>query len=235
MDRSLSAGSVNFSQGDQILFENLGFDLAPNSPETWFIVYQSENTPIDGTRWSIQLGDSDSVDVSLHSIPGQPLAVAGAYPIVSDIFEIGFISSSADYMDWSLEVFGELSGNPAISGPFEDADGDGYFNWEEYAFGSHPMRRDSIPELTIAAHRILEGEAHWRLTYQRRAQASQFLNIQLESSPSISLPEWNRVLDAGGVVDIDNESSLETVQHELVIREDAFQLFFRLRALWEAP
>ncbi|MBV6499261.1 MAG: hypothetical protein CJBNEKGG_01713 [Prosthecobacter sp.] len=48
-----------------------------------------------------------------------------------------------DLNSWTLEKFGTQAGNPAVSGPEIDHDGDGETNFAEYAFGHDPTTPDA--------------------------------------------------------------------------------------------
>jgi hypothetical protein len=82
--------------------------------------------------------------------------------------------------DWELRYFGDLSARPE-----EDADGDGFSNFTEFALGTHPKNPQSLPPITV----LCTGSslpAAVRLDFRRRAGSW----VQYHLETSLNLQDW---------------------------------------------
>lgn len=86
---------------------------------------------------------------------------------------------------WQSLVFGADAGNPQISGPDRDPNGNGWVNLLEYAFGMDPLSANPPPHLP----QLLATEDGWFLEYYQRTDNAA-LEVFIERSTGEPI-RWN--------------------------------------------
>jgi len=88
------------------------------------------------------------------------------------------------YSNWQIDKFGE--GEPASSAYMDDPDEDGVVNLFEYALGSDPLDKSSVPEIQL---KIIEddGRQFIALEYKKKNNRS---DVMLEIERSFDLQQW---------------------------------------------
>lgn len=139
-----------------------------------------------------------------------------------------FVTTLAtDFVHWRETHFAGLLGNPAISGPDADPDGDGLSNLYEYAFGMEP-RNPGAAGLPV----VSESNGYLSITFFRRVNAPDVLYLP-QSSGDLSEAEGGFTSNVTEVFASSPDSEgLQTVTVEDNIpMDEALARFMRLRVL----
>ncbi|MEZ5300240.1 MAG: CotH kinase family protein [Verrucomicrobiales bacterium] len=120
----------------------------------------------------------------------------------------------------------EERGDPAVSGPAANLDGDALTLWEEYIFGRDHTAADTDP-LATAGVVDVEGETYLTLTFRRTKRV---LDATYILQWGIDLDAWNDDADPEIIAVIDHGDGTETVtlRAPLPIGGDGDELFLRL-------
>ena len=89
-----------------------------------------------------------------------------------------------------MENFGN-SGNPIVSSPDADPDGDGLVNLVEYALGSNPNVKDQGPVLPAVV--AVEGQLEYRLSLD-----SSLVDVNWTVQSSADLVVWQDIATSAG-------------------------------------
>lgn len=140
------------------------------------------------TRWTKLSGPGSAEFANANSpVTNVNFSVAGNYVLrltaddgqVKTFDDIAITMPSA-FGSWRTAKFGAFAGDPAISGPDADPNGNGLANLVEYAFGTDP--------LAAAASGILQSElkdGHLKLSFTRDATATD-VTITVQASDTLA-------------------------------------------------
>lgn len=151
------------------------------------------------------------------------LEILSPFNAVAEPYDLDIDTSSVSYADWRTRFFMSTATNAA---PAVDADGDGFSNAAEYAFFTHPLRRDAPGDNVAPAAGGIRFARH--LTTD--------VPVRVEFSTDLAVWHWNG--DTPGSVwtveqstaprDVDSQWVTVTVAPALAAGSRAY---FRLRAV----
>jgi hypothetical protein len=178
-----------------------------------------------------------SAGIQINSATTTALTITGLVPNQNYVYRVRakrgteqsasigqtFVTTLAtDFAFWRETYFPTALGNPAISGPNADPDGDGQSNLLEYALGSHPLIASTAGLPSFSYH-----GAYLRMTFLRRVNAPDVI-YQPQSSGSLTSGFGPDVTEISASAP-DAEGLQIVVVEDNVAMTEAPQRFMRLR------
>jgi hypothetical protein len=161
-------------------------------------------------------------------------AIAGATAETAEITGVAKVSNQppdlnsappiSSYAEWVARFFSH-DVSSVLTSPGADPDRDGFSNWEEYGFGTSPIRSDSMPRAEFVRVRV-GNEDYPAIQFRRRAKVEGLAYRLLFSSDLVS---WNQISSSTLAVSAPDAEGLEAVTiRALTPMSGAQQQFLRV-------
>lgn len=206
----LSALPVNAatSAAVQTLYQNLdtphGMVLDPSAGKLYWVDTATNNFENTIGDRAVSRGDMDG------SGPHEVIV-----DLQSDAWDIEIDPRCANYAEWVARFFQRTPGPKAER--LADPDGDGWNNLLEYAFGTHPLRKDAAPDFAAASQA--------GISINRRAFAA---DLEFTVEFSADLVSWKAIEENEALIKREGEREQVAVPTSASLNSEAMQ-FLRVR------